>query len=255
MSPEQVRSAKHVDSRTDIWSLGIILYELLAGRTPFEGSTTAAAVAICIDSPPPLSNFRSDVPLPLEQAILTALQKESGARYPNVKALAEAIAPFGTGAVQPPQVAFTVPPPAYSADSLPRVPMDSARTLPDHSSPQKASSVTVPSWTTRSTTTKRTQWVVIAVLAGATAIGLVAIGTHLTKPQSTGRSDLPETPSATTPPAQSVVPQLPSMATVEPVPSTIVSAKPQPPQPVRPRPTATVTAPTVHTAAPAPTRL
>jgi serine/threonine-protein kinase len=94
MSPEQIRSAKHVDSRTDIWALGIILYELLTGKTPYEGSTTAAAVAICIDPVPTIRNVRPDVPPELEHAIMRALAKERELRFQTVDEFAQAIVPF-----------------------------------------------------------------------------------------------------------------------------------------------------------------
>jgi eukaryotic-like serine/threonine-protein kinase len=95
MSPEQMRSAKDVDARTDIWALGIILFQLLAGRAPFFGETvTEVAVQVGSDPPPPLGGFRSDVPQGLEAVIFRCLEKDRRNRYANVAELALALLPF-----------------------------------------------------------------------------------------------------------------------------------------------------------------
>jgi serine/threonine-protein kinase len=94
MSPEQVRSAKNVDARTDIWSLGVILFESLAGERPFQGTTTAAAAAIVADEPPSLRAFVPDLPPFLESIVMKALEKKPDARFQDVRALAEALSAF-----------------------------------------------------------------------------------------------------------------------------------------------------------------
>ena len=96
MSPEQIRSAKNVDARTDIWSLGVILYEALAGDRPFQGTTTAAAAAIVADEPVPLSTIVPNLPEGLDVVVMKALAKKPEDRYADVRALAEALAPFGS---------------------------------------------------------------------------------------------------------------------------------------------------------------
>ncbi len=81
MSPEQARG-KEIDSRTDIWSFGVILFQLLTGKLPFSGETMSdTLVGILKDEPPPLSKFTDNVPAGLEQIVRKCLQKNPNQRY------------------------------------------------------------------------------------------------------------------------------------------------------------------------------
>ena len=98
MSPEQVRDAKRVGPASDIWALGVILYELLAGTTPFVADTAPGVYAqIIADPPPPLRDLRADVPSALEAICMRCLQKRPEHRYRDVATLARALASFARG--------------------------------------------------------------------------------------------------------------------------------------------------------------
>jgi len=94
MSPEQLRSAKDCDARTDIWALGVILFELTTGRQPFGGDTiTELALKVAIDPTPPMN--LSQGPAAFEAVVDRCLAKDPNDRYQNVAELAAALAPFG----------------------------------------------------------------------------------------------------------------------------------------------------------------
>jgi serine/threonine-protein kinase len=95
MSPEQMRSSRDVDGTTDIWALGVILFELLVGRPVFLAqSVTELAAKVVSDPAPPLRQFRPEAPAGLEAVIHACLEKDRRMRYPNVGELSRALLPW-----------------------------------------------------------------------------------------------------------------------------------------------------------------
>ena len=91
MSPEQMRSARLVDARTDIWSLGTVMYELLEGRRPFEAeSFSEMCVKVAVDAPAPMVN----TPPALQEVVLRCLAKSPEQRYPSMADVGRDLIPF-----------------------------------------------------------------------------------------------------------------------------------------------------------------
>jgi eukaryotic-like serine/threonine-protein kinase len=95
MSPEQMRSTRDVDGRTDVWALGAILYKLLTGVSPFEACNVAELYSSILErDPSPLSTYRPDIPEAVEKIIARCLRKDREERPECVLDLAAALAPF-----------------------------------------------------------------------------------------------------------------------------------------------------------------
>lgn len=96
MSPEQLRSSKHVDARADLWAIGVILYQLVTGELPFDAEAPALYfVQILNNEPRPMGMFgiRNSE---FEALVLQLLKKDPNERIPDVATLAEALAPFAS---------------------------------------------------------------------------------------------------------------------------------------------------------------
>jgi serine/threonine-protein kinase len=95
MSPEQLQSAKRVDARTDIWSLGVVLQELLTGRPPFQAdSFLAIGAQIAAGAPAELRAGCPEAPAGLAAVVRRCLEKDPGQRFQSMAELAQALAPY-----------------------------------------------------------------------------------------------------------------------------------------------------------------
>jgi adenylate cyclase len=92
MSPEQAAGAAELDGRSDVYSLGCVVYEMLSGRTPFTGPTAQAIIAQCFtEPPPPLRGSRGDLPAWLEPVVMKSLAKDAGDRFTTAAQFSQAL--------------------------------------------------------------------------------------------------------------------------------------------------------------------
>ncbi|WP_170319411.1 serine/threonine protein kinase [Polyangium spumosum] len=140
MSPEQLRATRDADPRSDIWSIGVTLYELIAGEGPFPWqSLPELCAAILKDPPTPLHSRMPEVPPELDAAILRCLEKNPADRYTNVAELAVALSPFGRpGAIASSERAMRLLSRGQAADRTPngRAALNDACTSPTLTDPR-----------------------------------------------------------------------------------------------------------------------
>jgi serine/threonine protein kinase len=97
MSPEQLRTPRGVDARTDIWSMGVILYELLTGAAPFTGEAIGELfMQIMEQTPLPLRSHRAEIPVDLEAIVMRCLSRDPNGRFANVNELAAVLRVFAS---------------------------------------------------------------------------------------------------------------------------------------------------------------
>jgi serine/threonine protein kinase len=151
MSPEQVHGSKYVDRRTDIYSLGVILYQMLSGQLPFQAENFASLVLeIVSGKPKPLESLVPGLPEGLSAVVMRAMAASADDRYPEAESMARALAPFdvlaapGTRSpsarptVQEAQPLSSAPPPSVSGQpaSMPSVYEDTATPYVTESTPR-----------------------------------------------------------------------------------------------------------------------
>ncbi len=263
MSPEQVRCSDGVDVRSDIWSLGMVIYEVMTGETAFAGtSITEICAAILESKPKPIELHRNDLPSGLVDVVNKCLEKDVNRRYQNVAELALALMPFGpkrtrlnveravavlqaAGQLDPKvTVNSTMPPPTSDAMSVslntpfplpPGVP-SSPSTNPGLAMPSSAPSLPEEA----SEPSARGRKIVLGLVIVATIVALASatsmiLGRNATpEPPPTAAKNAPtatETPTATTPAttAAPTPPPPPETATAHATATTAVVSKPATP--------------------------
>ena len=256
MSPEQMKSSRDVDHRSDIWSLGVCLYQLLTAKVPFDAETVHQQYAmLMLAAPPKPSDVRGDIPPELDAVVVRCLQRDPEARFANVGELARALAPFApdhalasvervartlaadrSGKFPSVPRSGSIPPRSPSSPSFtPRLPS----VAPRASSPTPSSPRTDVTWGDTSASTSRPKdrrkWLVLGAVG---TLGLVMAGVAVSRRDATPAATVASAPAPATPTRPLPTATESAVATVPPSAPPSASAAPVPSVP--PKATATV---------------
>jgi len=244
MSPEQLRSTRSVDNRSDIWSLGVVLYELFQGTAPFHADTFSSMVIKVVTDPLPPMTVR--LPGRLQDIVYRCLEKDVARRFQNVAELARALAPYAQSSAQ-------------AAASIERTSGMVAST-PSRQSTAGGSPSTITGAVGAITPGPRgrPRWPLLA--GGATVIAGIAVIVAVSRPGA-GAAGQPPVPTLAAPPDRTPRPAAvpppapappPPVAPAPPARPEVPAAPPASPPPPAPPVTAPATAPPAATPAPLP---
>jgi serine/threonine protein kinase len=245
MSPEQMRSAKSADARADIWSLGVILYQLLSGTMPFMGDTMAETMLkVMTDELPPLAQARPGLPPALVAAVERCLRKNRDERFNNVAELAHELTPFAPeraraamSLIERVMSAGVAQPARFSNDDLGSVvpshstvaPRTESAVARKPSSPQTTLGGAASAMSLDQPRPSAAKWVAASIVAVAVAVVITVFAVR-------GKGDGATTPAASPTPdagiTEALKPPPPPDALVEPKPIEAKIETPDEPKPV-----------------------
>ncbi|HET9955988.1 MAG TPA: protein kinase [Polyangiaceae bacterium] len=183
MSPEQMTSSRDVDARTDIWALGVILYELLSGHVPFSADTMPQLCAMILQqSAPPLRNVRPDAPEALQAVILRCLEKAPQHRFANIAEFVQALLPFCSrgGRTSIERISRTLSAAGLSTRNV---------EIPPSGAPGRTGSRTDAAWgATQGGARRRGPWIALGIALAVLGGGLV-LARSLTTPSASKEAE------------------------------------------------------------------
>jgi serine/threonine-protein kinase len=249
MSPEQMRSSRDVDARSDVWAMGVVLFELLTKCWPFEAeSMPELCLKVVTEPPASLNQLRPDVPPAMVEIVERCLQKDPAGRYANAAELATALEQFA-----PPESRVTVERARRAMGNtgrgrLPSQPLLASAETPSRAAPTPAAWGSGKGEAPAAAAPKRSGGIWIG--AGIAVAAVVAGAVFLLK----GHDPAPAAAAATSPPPQTAaaapLPPPPAPVATAPAPTEVAAPGASPAPPAVPSATATAIATTPPAASP-----